>query len=604
MTLLSFMTGLLGLVTVLLVVPLVLAFCRRAEKLNRGPDVHHGQAVLVPRLGGLALAAAFLVVNLFAGIVSPAHRSSLLFQPAMFISCLAMFGIGFIDDLKPLGARKKLLGQILIAGAVCALGVGIQKFKIPFTGHIIQLGSWGSVITVLWLVGITNLINLIDGVDGLAAGIALMLMALLGYVGHETGNFALVIAGMGGALLGFLRFNFPPARIYMGDGGAYFLGFQIGVFAIEGSHKGEVMAALAAPLFVLVLPILDASLAILRRGLRGLPIFRPDRRHLHHHLLDTGLSHRKVVLIFYGVTLVFLAMGIAAYWSRGNLVPVLLGLAVLIVLLGAGRFRFSRRWFAIGHMVENSLDMRREIEYAVCLSRWLALEGGRQRGVESLWQTLVIIADKLGFTSVKLTLADGERVWTRLAAPKSCEGGPVSAVGTTPRPALRSYRHKLLGGRCGVLELHSPRSEEDADTDGASARASSRQRNWARPTITDEGLSETISELLAEGWIKAAGNYINGDNRPLFFADGRSSHATTSTGSRTTPTPIPLASVRDPGTPSTWQEKRVALTSLARVRDAGATPSVPAQSRSISEVSAANEALPAATPAFWRLEYD
>jgi UDP-GlcNAc:undecaprenyl-phosphate GlcNAc-1-phosphate transferase len=479
--------------------------------------VHHGQATPVPRLGGLGLAAAFIVVNIFVGIVNPAGRSGLLYQPVIFLSCLGMFGIGFIDDLRPLGARKKLLGQVLIAVVVCSFGFGIQTFKIPFTSQIIKLGQWGSILTVLWLVGITNLINLIDGIDGLAGGIALMLMALLSYVGHETGNLALVIIGMGGAVLGFLRFNFPPARIYMGDGGAYFLGFQIGMYAIIGSHKGEVMAALAAPLFVLVLPILDASLAILRRGLRGLPLFRPDRRHLHHHLLDAGMSHRKVVLIFYGVTFVFLVMGIAAYWSRGNLLPVLLGLAVLVVLIAAGRFRFSRRWFAIGRMVKNSLHMRREIEYAVCLARWLALEGGRGREVESLWSTLVIIAEKLGFASVKITLANGQRIWVR----------PTVVSDTTPSPALRSYRYNLLGGRCGVLELHSPRSASDMDGNDGKSRTSGRQRNWERPTITDEGLSETISELLAEGWIKAASPYISGDNRMLAFAAADNFQSTT-----------------------------------------------------------------------------
>jgi UDP-GlcNAc:undecaprenyl-phosphate/decaprenyl-phosphate GlcNAc-1-phosphate transferase len=554
MTILFLMTGFLGLGTVLIVVPWVLAFCRRAEKLNRGPDVHHGQAAPVPRLGGLALAVAFLAVNLFVAIVRPGEGSSLLFHPVILLSCLAMFAIGFIDDLKPLGARKKLLGQIAVAVIVCCCGFGIETFKIPFTGRIIPLGPWGLVLTVLWLVGITNLINLIDGVDGLAAGISLMLMALLGYVGHETGNFELVFIGMGGALLGFLRFNFPPARVYMGDGGAYFLGFQIGMFALVGSHKGEVMAALAAPLFVLVLPILDASLAILRRGLRGLPLFRPDRRHLHHHLLDAGLSHRKVVLMFYGATFVFLAMGVAAYWSRGNLVPVLLGLTVLIVLLGAGRFQFSRRWFAIGRMFEDSIHMRREIEYAVCLSRWLALEGGRRNGVEGLWKTLVLIVDKLGFASVKLTLADGERVWVRPAASRPWEGGTGSALQTTSPFGLRSYRHNLLGGRCGVLELCSPRSEQDSGGEASSTDRASRQRDWARTTITDEGLSETISELLAEGWIKGASNYINGDNLPLSFAAARNSHS---------PGPLPLATN-----------------------------------------NIVKEQLPAATPAFWRLEYD
>ncbi len=530
MTLLPLIAGLLGLGTVLVAVPLVLAYCRRTRNFNRGPDLHHGDGAAVPRLGGLALAAAFVVVSVFAGIVSPAQRSSLLLHPVILLSCLAMFAIGFIDDLKPLGARKKLLGQILIALAVWGFGFGIQTFQMPFTGHLIQFGPWSSVITVLWLVSMTNLINLIDGIDGLAAGISFMLMVLLGYVGHQTGNLELVVAGMGGALLGFLRFNFPPARIYMGDGGAYFLGFQIGLFAIVGSHKGEVLAALAAPLFVLALPILDTALAILRRGLRGLPLFRPDRRHLHHHLLETGMSHRKVVLAFYGISVVFLAMGITAYWSRGQLIPVLFGLTVLTLLVCAGRFKFSRRWFDIISMVENSLNMRREIEYAMCLSKSLALEGRRSQGVENLWQTLAGIADKLGFVSAKLTLADGERVWFRPGSEgqeqkmedKSATGVFNNRTADRPSvvsriadpqssPAFRYFRFNLLGGRCGVLELHAP-LEPERESPG------SRQRNWARPTITDLGLCETISELVAEGWVKAARNYLNGDNLPLRFS--------------------------------------------------------------------------------------
>src|SRR5262249_24051207 len=170
---------------------------------------------------------------------------------------LAMFGLGLRDDLKPLGAKRKLLGQVLIAVVVCCFGIGITNFKIPFSGEIVSLGSWGVLLTILWLVGMTNLINLIDGVDGLAGGISLMLMALLAYVGHQNGVFDLLARGMAGALLPSLGSNFPPARIYLGDSGAYFLGFQIGLLALVSSHKGTVVAALVTPLFVLALPIVD-----------------------------------------------------------------------------------------------------------------------------------------------------------------------------------------------------------------------------------------------------------------------------------------------------------------------------------------------------------
>jgi UDP-GlcNAc:undecaprenyl-phosphate GlcNAc-1-phosphate transferase len=139
-----------------------------------------------------------------------------------------------------------------------------------------------------WLVAFTNLINLIDGIDGLAGGIALMLMALLAYVGFGPGPvFSVLLAtGMAGALMAFLLYNFPPARIYMGDGGAYFLGFLIGTLTIVNSSKGTALAALVAPLFALALPIVDVGLAIARRAIKGLPIYRPDRKHLHHRLVE------------------------------------------------------------------------------------------------------------------------------------------------------------------------------------------------------------------------------------------------------------------------------------------------------------------------------
>lgn len=489
--------ALVGMGIVFVVIPTILRPGILAGLSHRWRDLHHTHKKPVPRVGGLALAAAFIGVEILTVARWPEQAEKIPGRLVVVLSSLAMFALGFWDDLKPLGAKRKLAGQVLIAATVCAFGVEIQQLKVPFTSTIIPLGGWGTFLTIFWLVGMTNLINLIDGVDGLAAGICLMLMLLLAYVGHQGGSFELLASGMAGALLAFLWFNFPPARIYLGDGGAYFLGFQIGLFAIVSSHKGTVFAALVAPLFVLALPIADTALAILRRGLRGLPIFRPDRRHIHHHLLNMGLSRRRVVLYIYALTLVFMIMGFAAFWSRGHLIPVLLGLATLVLLLCAGKLHFSRSWFAVGRVVGNSLEMRQEIQYALTLTRWLALEGNRVSSVEQLWLDLVFAAQRLGYSSARMTLADGERVWQQANVGCPC----------------RSVVHVLHGGRLGTLELKAPacsRTEYGADQTLDCRKAFC-------PCVSADKVFEIVSELLAEGWIKGLAALKKGDSAPARF---------------------------------------------------------------------------------------
>jgi UDP-GlcNAc:undecaprenyl-phosphate GlcNAc-1-phosphate transferase len=471
---LAWISSLIGMATVFLLVPAIIAYCRRLSMSHRAGDLHHTHKAPVPRLGGIALAASFGIVQFFIALffqekTDPHDRMVLL-------GCsLAMFGLGLWDDLKPLGARKKLLGQLLIASSVCFFGIGITTFKVPWSGEIIDLGKWGAVLTVIWLVSMTNLINLIDGVDGLASGICLMLMALLAYVCSQNGGFGLTAAGMAGALLGFLWFNFPPARIYLGDGGAYFLGFQIGFLSLVASQKGTVVAALVAPLFVLALPIVDTLLAILRRGLKGLPIFRPDRKHIHHRLLEMGFSRRKAVLSLYGITVVFLVMGFMVFVSRGELTATLLGITLLILLLCAGKLNFSREWFAVGRVLGNSLEMRQEIQYALSLTHWLRLEGARQTSIEGLWPALVFVIQRLGFSSVGLTLADGTRTWQ--SSEKLCP--------------TQQWRHSLRSGHAGVLELRAP---VQIESEGSPKDLVS---------ISDPKLFDILCELVAEGWLKA-----------------------------------------------------------------------------------------------------
>jgi UDP-GlcNAc:undecaprenyl-phosphate GlcNAc-1-phosphate transferase len=487
------------------VIALILRLRRRAGLSRRDSEMHHAGGVQKSRLGGVALVAAFVSVSLLFNALTGWQAN-----PAEPCSCwkimalsLAMFGLGLWDDLSVLGAKRKLLGQMAIASAAYWLGIAINRFQIPFTGQIVDLGFWSWLVTVFWLVALTNLINLIDGVDGLAGGICLMLMVLLTYVGGGAGSMSFIAAGMAGALLGFLWFNFPPARIYMGDGGAYFLGFLVGCLTISSSQKGTIFAALTAPLFVLALPILDTALAILRRGARGLPLFRADRSHIHHHLLDSGLSRRHVVLVTYAFTAVFLGLGFVVFWWHGQHLAILLGLGVLVTLLAAGQMNFSREWFAVGRVLGNSLNMRSEIQYALAQTRWLVMEGARCQSIAALCEDTVFIARKLGFDMVRIRLEDGERTWQ--ITPASGDN-------------CRLFQHPLPGHRYCFIELGVvlPEAGDGANSGVAAkmrrskattkSRASRETNANGTPPADDASFAREfsiLSELLAEAWARA-----------------------------------------------------------------------------------------------------
>jgi UDP-GlcNAc:undecaprenyl-phosphate GlcNAc-1-phosphate transferase len=468
--------GLVGLLVSLGLISLILRASRLSGFGLRESEGHHTHEIPLPRLGGLALAGALVVVMVVGTFLEPDFLQKN--QRWLIISSsLLMFGLGLWDDLFKLGAKRKLLGQIGIASIAYFCGIAIEHFKIPFTGHIVDLGWWGLVVTVFWLVAMTNLINLIDGVDGLAGGICLMLMVLLSYVNLQSGSSGLIAIGMAGALLGFLRFNFPPARIYLGDGGAYFLGFMIGAMTIVASQKGTILAALAAPLFVLALPIIDTSLAILRRGLRGLPLFRPDRSHLHHRLLNLGYSRRKVVVGVYVFTAVFLLLAFMEIYWRGQYFALFMGIGALVIILTASQFSFSREWFTIGRTLGNSLESRAHIRYALTLSQWLALEGTRCQTINELAENLVFIARKLGFASVRIQLEADERVWPLISA--------------QPDPLhVKTFRHKFGRKRVCLLEFNvacpPPSLAAGEEISGAALHRFSIQ-----------------AELVAEGWNKA-----------------------------------------------------------------------------------------------------
>ena len=481
------MAACLGLGTTLVLTPLSLRFQWCAMWNRRPIDWHHSHAGPVPRVGGAILVSAFILVELWIAILHPELRARTPGRDLIVAASVAMFALGFWDDLRPLGPSKKLLGQVLISALVCAGGTRIEVWRTPFSQAPVHLAAWGPVLTVAWLVGLTNLINLVDGIDGLAGGICLMLMGLIAAVAYPDGNFELLACGMAGALLGFLWYNFPPARIYLGDGGAYFLGFQIGLYALVNSHKGAVFAALAAPLFVLALPITDAALTVARRGLRGLPLFRPDRKHLHHRLVANGGASRKLLLTVYAFNLVFLSMGLAAFWSRGRWMPALVGLALLFLFGCAGSLSFSRGWFAVHRVVGSCWRMRDQVQYALCLAHWLELEARRKTGPEEFWPDLVFAANKLGFASVKLHLPQGARAWQS-----------PGLAGTVRRYQFEGHHYDLeLNAPTCPVGYRQPR----ANCPGA---GSCQERSGC---VADPRLFETLSELLAEAWNHAANHW-------------------------------------------------------------------------------------------------
>jgi UDP-GlcNAc:undecaprenyl-phosphate/decaprenyl-phosphate GlcNAc-1-phosphate transferase len=461
-------------------IPLIRRIVSRRNGPNRTGDFHHGPKTEVPRLGGVALVAAFIVVGTIILAFVPEGLMNTRTCGIIMISSLAMFGLGFWDDLRPLGARVKLVCQILIAAGVYFAGIQIEVFKNPFNNAEYQLGLIGLVATVFWLVALTNLINLIDGIDGLAGGIAFMLMCLLASVGLgiESSFSMLLSVGMAGALLGFLYYNFPPAKIYMGDGGAYFLGFLIGILSIANSHKGSVAAALIAPVFALALPIVDVMLAILRRGFKGLPIFRPDKKHIHHRLIAFGLSRERTVLILYVISFLCLFLAFAVFWSQGRLLPLLFGFLFLILAIAARSFGFIKEWLSAGSRLGRSMALRKETRYALTLGQWLEMEAERRDSVYELWQDFQFLVKKLGFSEVKLVLADRSNIWRA--------GGFDTGLTN-----LRRTRHEMSSG--SVIEFA------------------------ADETLLSEKLFELMAELAAETWHKAALRWQEVHQVPMQF---------------------------------------------------------------------------------------
>lgn len=324
-----------------ILIPWVVRLAYKIGKVDT-PDARKVHTIPIPRLGGVAIFAGFFIGLLALEWLVPGELFALEGPlRGVLVGGALMFLVGIVDDLKPLNAKVKFGLQILAALAAYYYGVRIEFVSNPWASGLYFLpGIVPAALTVFYLVGITNTINLIDGLDGLAGGVSLIAAGTIGIIALQTNQpiAGLLALALAGATIGFLRYNFNPAKIFMGDGGALFLGFTLASISIMGVLKLVAAVAFALPLLILGVPIMDTAFAILRRAWNRKPIFSPDRGHLHHRLLDAGLTQRRAVLVIYGICLALAGTALGLAGVQGGY-PVLLAGACF---LAYGVFRLYR----------------------------------------------------------------------------------------------------------------------------------------------------------------------------------------------------------------------------------------------------------------------
>lgn len=380
--------------------PLVARIAHR-HKLFDQPDAVrklHGRAV--PRLGGIAVVTAFFApiaaLILYDNDIAQALRADATRAIAFGVGSVSIVALGIFDDLRGTNARQKFAVQLLVAGAMWFAGFRIDQVGGSM-GFELELGMLSLPITIVWIVGVVNAVNLIDGLDGLASGIALAAsLVLLGvaFVGDQV-LLVLLMATLAGALVGFLIFNFNPARIFLGDSGSLFLGFVLAVASLWTHQKASTAVTVTLiPLFALAVPLIDTTLCIVRRVARSQNPFSPDREHLHHRLMALGHSHRSAVLTLWAIAGVF---GLAAIEMLDDN-AVRRGFAVVAaVAIGALLIR-RVGIFGVTPMSGKKLVVR---------ARAIASKVRTSPNLDSAWRELETVLPTLGCNEVRLEVRDG-----------------------------------------------------------------------------------------------------------------------------------------------------------------------------------------------------
>ncbi|HEX2205368.1 MAG TPA: MraY family glycosyltransferase [Longimicrobium sp.] len=435
---------LVSALTALLVTPAVVRFLTARGVYGHSRKREGVQHQPVPRLGGVAVCIAMsagVLASLPSALADPVfHPGAPVPFAAFYAGILAaawlLFAAGVVDDLRNLSPASKLLAQCAAALVAWACGFRIEAFT--FGGEPVVLGALSLPVTLLWVVGVTNAFNLIDGLDGLATGIGLVALATTFAVSSMLGNWevAVVCAALGGALLGFLRYNVRPARIFLGDSGSLFVGFMLAVLSVHGSSKSATAVLAVIPLLVLALPLLDTFLAILRRWLRGTPIWGADERHLHHRLVAIGLTHTRAVILLFLVAAALAMLGVVLAFGSPPVVMVTAiagaGLCLALLLFGI-RFLGYHEFVEAGAVVTSGVARLRSSIRDQIHARDVAHVIARAESVEHLRAILSDNAGVMGFLDLSFC-RESEPAAPRATLPAAHAGSawrldcPVSAA--------------------------------------------------------------------------------------------------------------------------------------------------------------------------------
>ncbi len=394
----------------LVATPAVSAAARRLGVVDAPSDRKvHGEPI--PRGGGVAILLA-VAVSMAAAFVYGTSLSDQVSwdtpRVAFCLGALMAFGLGLWDDVRRLPPRVKLLVQIGAALVAYMGGARINGLILPW-GAGWTLGWVSLPVTVFWFVLLMNAMNLIDGLDGLAAGVSLFACVVLGVLCVMTGRMveALGFAAVAGACLGFLRYNFNPASVFMGDSGAYLLGYLMAGMSVLGSLKSQTAVAILIPIVALGLPLMDAMWATVRRFLFGVGVFRADRDHLHHRLMRMGFTHQSAVLIMYGVTVGLGVFSLGLVYLRdfrAGLALLLLGLLAIMAIRRLGYLEYLAAEKLLGWFLDLSDELGLRRDRRTFLGRQVEIY--QSASLDEMWERLVRAAQHLGMDFLELKVVD------------------------------------------------------------------------------------------------------------------------------------------------------------------------------------------------------